>query len=78
VILDLSVCIANRNTIGGTSEPRGNDMNIIYTNEFIKGLILPSTLISIGARAFYLCKYLASVTTIGVDAFDRDVRIIIK
>ncbi len=75
VVLDLSDCTATNNTVIGSASPSGNDMNIFQYNPYIKGLILPSTLETIGNNAFYYCQYLtsivipASVTTIGNNAF---------
>jgi hypothetical protein len=69
VILDLRQCVAAE-TIGGTFG------NIIYDNEYIKGLSLPTTLTIIGRTAFFGCKYLTgvtipnSVTTIEASAFE--------
>jgi hypothetical protein len=66
VILDLSDCTAKNNTIIGQDStyytPSGNAMNIIEDNEYIKGIILPSTLETIGDYAFYECDYLRSIT----------------
>jgi hypothetical protein len=76
VILDLSDCSATGNTISGNlSSPTGNDMNIIKNNQYIKGIILPDTLTTIGNNAFRDCTGLTSVTipssvnTIGDYAF---------
>ena len=77
VILDLSDCWADNNAISGelSSPPSGNAMNIIMTNRFIKGIILPSTLVTIGDYAFRNCGSLTgvvippSVTSIGNSAF---------
>ncbi|GAB6392400.1 MAG: leucine-rich repeat domain-containing protein [Treponematales bacterium] len=62
VILDLSACTASDNTV--TGEPSGfdNDFNIIQNNQYIKGVVLPDTLTSIGIFAFYDCSSLTSVT----------------
>jgi hypothetical protein len=62
VILDLSKCDAQGNTISGAMTPLGNDMNIIKDNRYIKGIILPEDLESIGTYAFYNCASLTSVT----------------
>jgi hypothetical protein len=62
VILDLSACTATGNTVAGEDEPSLNKMNIIQNNQYIKGIILPGTLTSIGTSAFYECTSLASVT----------------
>jgi hypothetical protein len=70
VVLDLRRCAASE-TISG------NFGNIIYDNEYIKGIILPSTLTSIGRIAFFGCSYLTSViipnsvSSIGDSAFER-------
>jgi len=79
IVLDLSDCFAMNDTVegagGGLSSPSGNDMNIIQSNEFIKGIILPKTLKTIGDYAFDDCSALTSVvippsvTSIGVAAF---------
>jgi uncharacterized repeat protein (TIGR02543 family) len=75
IILDLSNCTANQNAITGRSSPSGNDMNVIQYNEYMKGIILPSTLTAIGNNTFYNCNYLSSVTipsnviTVGSSAF---------
>ncbi len=76
VILDLSACAALDNTITGKNSPTNNDMNIIKNNEYLKGIILPSSLEIIGDRAFRNCSGLTSVTigdsvtSIGDYAFD--------
>jgi hypothetical protein len=63
VILDISACTAVGNTISGTSDtPTNNDFNIIQSNQYIKGITLPSTLTSIGEAAFQGCTGLTSVT----------------
>jgi uncharacterized repeat protein (TIGR02543 family) len=62
IILDLSNCTANQNAITGRSSPSGNDMNVIQYNEYMKGIILPSTLEAIGNNAFYNCYNLSSIT----------------
>ncbi|HCC38056.1 MAG TPA: hypothetical protein DEQ14_10850, partial [Treponema sp.] len=62
VILDLSACAALDNTITGKNSPTNNDMNIIKNNEYLKGIILPSSLEIIGDRAFRNCSGLTSVT----------------
>jgi hypothetical protein len=76
VILDLTDCIANSNAISGAEHPSGNDMNIIRNYSYIMGIILPSSLVTIGEYAFYGCSSLTSVTipasvsTIGDSVFD--------
>jgi hypothetical protein len=55
LILDLSACIATENTI------QSDDLKMM-ANTYIKGVILPSTLTTIGDSAFLNCKYLTSVT----------------
>jgi hypothetical protein len=64
VILDLSDCTVDGNAIGGdpNNSSSGNSMNSIQYNGFIKGIILPSTLETIGGFAFYNCTSLTSVT----------------
>ncbi|MDR2898360.1 MAG: leucine-rich repeat domain-containing protein [Spirochaetaceae bacterium] len=62
VILDLSDCTAEKNTITGKLSPSGNDMNIIRDNEYLKGIILPSTLGNISAWAFDKCVNLTEIT----------------
>jgi hypothetical protein len=69
VILDLSACSASDNTIDD------NIGDVIRDNEYIKGIILPDSLTSIGGSAFNGCAGLtsitipASVTNIAVDSF---------
>jgi hypothetical protein len=77
VTLDLSVCSAAGNAINGSfSSPTGNKMNIIKDNWYIKGIVLPDSLKTIGNGAFDFCFSLTSVTipsgvtTIGNGAFD--------
>jgi hypothetical protein len=56
VILDLSACSAPENTID-------DDIGeVIQGNEYIKGIILPDSLTSIGERAFFGCANLTSIT----------------
>ena len=62
VILDLSACTATGNSISGAGLPSGNDMNIIYYQDNIKGIILPSSLETIGDYAFAYCNSLTSIT----------------
>jgi hypothetical protein len=62
VILDLSTCTATANTIAGYSPPSGNNFNIIKDNPYIKGIILPGSVTSIGDYAFQRCTGLSSVT----------------
>jgi hypothetical protein len=70
VVLDLRRCTAPE-TISG------NFGDIIHYNKYIKGIILPSTLTSIGRSAFSGCGYLSSViipnsvSSIGDGAFER-------
>jgi hypothetical protein len=66
VILDLSGCTAahdtTANTIEGAYSPSGNHFDIIQDNTYIKGIILPASLRSIGDHAFSYCRDLTSVT----------------
>jgi hypothetical protein len=70
VILDLSGCGASSYTavydgpfIKGESNPvPGTDFNIIWDNEYIKGIILPDTLVHLGNGALLYCRFLTSVT----------------
>jgi hypothetical protein len=55
VILDLSACTAKDNTISGGVFGSSD-------NEYIMGIILPKTLTTIGAVAFYEWKYLQTVS----------------
>jgi hypothetical protein len=70
VVLDLRHCIAPE-TISGDFG------NIIHYNKYIKGIILPTGLTSIGRNAFSGCGYLTSViipnsvSSIGEGAFER-------
>jgi hypothetical protein len=61
VILDLSDCTFTDNEVAGSYD--GDiGMNIIKDNEYIKGIILPENVTSIGEYAFYDCRSLTSVT----------------
>jgi hypothetical protein len=79
VILDLWACTAAGNTVtgAGASSPSDSDFNIIQNNQYIKGVVLPSTLTSVGAYALSNCSYLTSVTiparvtSIGSAAFEN-------
>jgi hypothetical protein len=65
VTLDLSDCSAAGNTVTGANEyttPTANKLNIVKDNAYIKGVVLPQTLTSIGIYAFYQCALLSSVT----------------
>jgi hypothetical protein len=66
VILDLSASTAantrTANTIAGDSTPSGHHFNLIQNNTYIKGIILPNTLTSIGYAAFRYDSHLTSVT----------------
>jgi hypothetical protein len=61
VILDLSACTITDNTIEGAENPSGNSFNVIQDNTYIKGIILPNTLTSIGESAFDGCTALTSI-----------------
>jgi hypothetical protein len=73
VVLDLSACTAAGNTVKDADSL--NSMCIIRSNQYIKGIVLPDTLTSIGGGAFNNCTYLTSVTipdsvtSIGIEAF---------
>jgi hypothetical protein len=76
VILDLSACTAEGNTIAGYNTPTNNDFNIIGDNPYITGVILPDTLTNIGDYTFLGCSGLTGaltipdgVTSIGYGAF---------
>jgi len=78
VILDLSDCTAAGNTItGDETNPANNDFNILKGNSYLKGIILPSTLTSIGDYVLRDCMHVTSisipegVTSIGKYAFYR-------
>jgi hypothetical protein len=88
VILDLSACTAVNNTIDGYGDGywgniaiSANKMNIIQNNQYIKGIILPGSVTTIGNMAFYRCASLtsvtipASVTTIAGYDFSRCTRL---
>jgi hypothetical protein len=65
VFLDLSACTAVGNTINGyleASANTANKMNIIQNNQYIKGIILPNSVTTIGRTAFARCTSLTSVT----------------
>jgi hypothetical protein len=68
VILDLSACTAKHggtdDTVAGYSfQPTSqNYFNIIWNNEYMKGIVLPSGLLTIGEYAFSGCEFLTSVT----------------
>jgi hypothetical protein len=61
--------------VSGASSPTGNHFNIIKNNTYIKGILLPSTLTSVGDYAFNECTSLTSVSfpsgiaTVGERAF---------
>jgi hypothetical protein len=68
IILDLSACpdtsISGRDAQGSPA-PSGNDFNIIRNNQYIKGIILPTSLTVIGDYAFDGCD---NITRIGNEA----------
>jgi len=49
VIIDISACYTDDAAVAGNRNLTGNDMNIIYDNEFILGVALPNSLVTIGA-----------------------------
>ncbi|MDR2900203.1 MAG: leucine-rich repeat protein [Treponema sp.] len=61
VNLDLSDCSAAGNTITGNSSG-SSGMTIIRSNPYIKGIILPNDLETIGDNAFHSCRNLTSIT----------------
>jgi uncharacterized repeat protein (TIGR02543 family) len=61
VVLDLSACSFVGNTITGNYIGEKNDMNIIVDSQYVKGIILPNDLESIGDYAFAICVELESV-----------------
>jgi uncharacterized repeat protein (TIGR02543 family) len=75
VILDLSNCTFTSDTVYGSYDG-DTGMNIIKDNSYIKGVVLPEDITSIGNYAFRDCIALtgitipAGVTTIGPYAFD--------
>jgi hypothetical protein len=60
VILDLGKCTFPNNTVTGSPALIG--MTVIKTNSYIKGIILPESVIEIGGYAFFQCSYLTSIT----------------
>jgi hypothetical protein len=56
VVLDLSDCTSHENIVWGEMNETFKD------NQYLKGIILPSTLIAIKEWAFQNCQYLTSVT----------------
>ncbi|MDR2094543.1 MAG: leucine-rich repeat domain-containing protein [Treponema sp.] len=76
VILSLSDCTFRNNTVEGSSSG-DTGMNLFKNNPYIKGIILPETVTSIGESAFKDCSGLTSVdipkkaqvTSIGASAF---------
>jgi hypothetical protein len=64
IILDLSACpdtsISGRDAQGSPA-PSGNDFNIIRNNQYIKGIILPTSLTVIGNSAFDACDNLTQI-----------------
>jgi hypothetical protein len=67
VVLDLAACSAEDDTIAGnlsstgTTDPSGNDFNVIRYNPYITGLVLPKSLKYIDNAAFMDCFGLGSV-----------------
>jgi hypothetical protein len=77
VILDLSDCTVEGNILYGKSDLNPmyfdcrNAMNVIAENQYIKGIILPATLKTVGA-AFWGCIHLTSVSiSAGVTSIDE-------
>jgi uncharacterized protein YjdB len=76
VVLNLSSCTVTGNAITGTNPPAPNNFNIIAGNTYIKGIVFPATLATIGSYACYECTHLTdvtipgSVTSIGDRAFN--------
>jgi hypothetical protein len=87
LILDLTNCtVGTASTITGiggspivipsSDDPNANSFNLIWNNQYIKGIILPSVLTSIGDNACNGCEHLTSVTipagvtSIGDNAFN--------
>ncbi len=62
VILDLSNCTASGGAIFGNPSPGSNDMNVIQSNAYLKGLILPSGLETVFDSAFADCVHLTGIT----------------
>jgi hypothetical protein len=76
VVLDLSDCSFAGNKVVGITKIEKNNMSIINSNEYIKGIVLPDGVETIDDYAFVGCKYLTSVSipksvkTINKFAFD--------
>jgi hypothetical protein len=74
VILDLGKCAFTYNTVAGSYDGK-TGMNSIKDNSYIKGIVLPKGLTSIGERAFSYCTAFTgvsipvNVTSIGEGAF---------
>jgi hypothetical protein len=63
VLLDLRNCAVSGGGIRGTNvTPAGNQFNIIRDNPYIKHIMLPETLVSIGNYTFYQCTGLTGLT----------------
>ena len=74
ITLDLSLCTTTSNTISGSSTPTSSHFNYIAT-DYIVGVTLPNTLVTIGSSSFRNWTSLrtvtipALVTSIGLNAF---------
>jgi hypothetical protein len=70
VTLNLSALPAVTVTGEYTGSPTGNSFNIISSNPYIKGIVLPSGLTGIGANALFGCAHLAGTLTIPANVVD--------
>jgi hypothetical protein len=65
VTLDLGACYASQYAVSGASNPTANKMNIVKDNVYVKGIVLPQNLKSIGSYTFFGCTGLSEVTIPG-------------